>query len=86
MERAYRIDLGFDLRHTTAPAPMRAHRAPSGGALTSVLMLAKGEVCRRLGFIQLLPPSVEKLWFSVLLAAPPVDGGSTELLTSRFEI
>jgi hypothetical protein len=35
-------------------------------------MLAKGEVCRRLGFIQLLPPSVEKLWFSVLLAAPPM--------------
>lgn len=29
MERAYRIDLGFDLRHTTAPDPMRAHPAPS---------------------------------------------------------
>ena len=33
MERAYRIDLGFDLRHSTAPAPMRASRVPSGGAL-----------------------------------------------------
>jgi siroheme decarboxylase len=27
LQRAYRIDLGFDLRHATAPAPMRAHRA-----------------------------------------------------------
>lgn len=35
MERAYRIDLGFDLRHSTAPVPMRAHRVPSSGALTS---------------------------------------------------
>ena len=35
MERAYRIDLGFDLRHSTAPAPMRASRVTSGGALTS---------------------------------------------------
>lgn len=29
MERAYRIDLGFDLHHSTAPAPMRASRVPS---------------------------------------------------------
>ena len=27
LQRAYRIDLGFDLRHTTAPVPMRADRA-----------------------------------------------------------
>jgi DNA-binding Lrp family transcriptional regulator len=29
LQRAYRIDLGFDLRHATAPAPMRADRAAS---------------------------------------------------------
>lgn len=27
LQRAYRIDLGFDLGHTTAPAPMRADRS-----------------------------------------------------------
>ncbi|QCB46226.1 Lrp/AsnC family transcriptional regulator [Hydrogenophaga sp. PAMC20947] len=27
LQRAYRIDLGFDLRHATAPVPMRADRA-----------------------------------------------------------
>ncbi len=35
MQRAYRIDLGFDLHHSTAPAPMRASRVPSD-ALTLV--------------------------------------------------
>ncbi len=34
MERAYRIDLGFDLRHATAPVPMREHKAQTVAALT----------------------------------------------------
>lgn len=34
MERAYRIDLGFDLRHSTAPVPMREHKALTVTALT----------------------------------------------------
>ena len=33
MERAYRIDLGFDLRHSTAPVPMREHKALTVAAL-----------------------------------------------------
>ena len=33
MERAYRIDLGFDLRHATAPQPMRAHKAARAAPL-----------------------------------------------------
>ncbi|AOW14323.1 AsnC family transcriptional regulator [Hydrogenophaga crassostreae] len=33
MERAYRIDLGFDLRHATAQAPMRVHRGGDTAAL-----------------------------------------------------
>ena len=35
MQRAYRIDLGFDLRHATAQAPMRAHSTTNGKALTA---------------------------------------------------
>jgi DNA-binding Lrp family transcriptional regulator len=34
MERAYRIDLGFDLRHATAPVPMREHKAQTVASLT----------------------------------------------------
>ena len=33
MQRAYRIDLGFDLRHATAPVPMRAHKAQRAPAI-----------------------------------------------------
>lgn len=35
MQRAYRIDLGFDLRHATAPAPMRAHQPLGANALVA---------------------------------------------------
>ncbi len=34
MERAYRIDLGFDLRHSTAPVPMREHKSHTVAALS----------------------------------------------------
>jgi siroheme decarboxylase len=33
LQRAYRIDLGFDLRHATAPAPMRAHRTATASPI-----------------------------------------------------
>jgi DNA-binding Lrp family transcriptional regulator len=33
MQRAYRIDLGFDLRHATAPVAMRAHKAVRAPAI-----------------------------------------------------
>ena len=35
MQRAYRIDLGFDLRHATAQTPMRAHQPVTAGPLTA---------------------------------------------------
>jgi DNA-binding Lrp family transcriptional regulator len=34
MERAYRIDLGFDLRHSTAPVPMREQKSHTDAALS----------------------------------------------------
>jgi siroheme decarboxylase len=33
LQRAYRIDLGFDLRHPTAPVAMRANRSPSAAPI-----------------------------------------------------
>ena len=42
-----------------------------GWERTSVLMLAKGEVCSLLGLSQLVPASVETLWLIELPAQPP---------------
>jgi siroheme decarboxylase len=52
MQRAYRIDLGFDLGHTTAPVPMRAHRAAQVDPLDQRERLLAREVEAGLPLVQ----------------------------------